>query len=159
MIQGLTLTNPNHTLSFYNWSGLTLWNGGTGNDTDRVYFGPDLSDAALAKIYFYSGPGDSFLGSGFELMPQTTFEGTLGYQIIPVPEPETWATGILLVLGGSVWLWRKRRNFTTQSDFEGAAPSAPIEKMVGLFRRNDPNQRQSRPHALPAKSARICRDF
>jgi autotransporter-associated beta strand protein len=158
LFQGLN--SSNHTLSFYNWSGKTLWNGGNGTtDTDKVYFGPDLSDEALAKIYFYSGPGDSFLGSGFELMPQTTFEGTPGYQIIPVPEPETWATGILLMLGGGVWLWRKRKNFTTQSNLEGAAPSAPIEKMVGLFRRNDPNQPQSRLPALSAKSARICRNF
>ena len=33
---------------------------------------------------------------------------------------------------------------------EGAARSAPIEKMVGLFRRNDLNQRQGRP-ALPQR--------
>jgi hypothetical protein len=96
-------------LSFYNWSGKTLWNGGNGTtDTDKVYFGPDLSDEALAKIYFYTGPGDSFLGSGFELMPQTTFEGTPGYQIIPVPEPETYATGLLLLLGGAWWMWKRK---------------------------------------------------
>jgi autotransporter-associated beta strand protein len=109
LFQGLN--SSNHTLSFYNWSGTTLWNGGNGTtDTDKVYFGPDLSDEALAKIYFYSGPGDSFLGSGFELMPQTTFEGNLGYQIIPVPEPETYATGLLLVLGGAWWMWKRNRN-------------------------------------------------
>jgi autotransporter-associated beta strand protein len=112
MIQGLTLTNPNHTLSFYNWSGLTLWNGGTGNDTDRVYFGPDLSDEALAKIYFYSGPGDSFLGSGFDLgLKATGFDPAMGDQIIPVPEPETYATGLLLLLGGAVWMWKRNRKF------------------------------------------------
>ncbi|MEN9468967.1 MAG: toxins and related Ca2+-binding domain [Verrucomicrobiota bacterium] len=102
----------NLTLDIYNWTGTTLWNGGTGNDTDKVYFGPDLSDDALAKIRFHSGAvgaGDSFLGSGFELMPQTTFEGNLGYQIIPVPEPETYATGLLLLLGGAWWIWRKRK--------------------------------------------------
>jgi autotransporter-associated beta strand protein len=112
MIQGLTLTNPNHTLSFYNWSGLTLWNGGTGNYTDRVYFGPDLSDEALAKIYFYSGPGDSFLGSGFDLgLKATGFDPAMGDQIIPVPEPETYATGLLLLLGGAVWMWKRNRKF------------------------------------------------
>jgi autotransporter-associated beta strand protein len=105
-----------YTLDIYNWTGTTLWNGGTGNDTDKVYFGPDLSDEALAKIRFHSGAvgvGDSFLGSGFELMPQTTFDGGLGYQIIPVPEPETYATGLLLLLGGAWWMWRKRSVFTT----------------------------------------------
>jgi hypothetical protein len=108
-----TFVMNSYTLDIYNWTGTTLWNGGTGNDTDKVYFGDDLSDAALAKIYFHSGAvggGDSFLGSGFELMPQTTFDGGLGYQIIPVPEPETWATAVLLVLGGAVWLWRKQSN-------------------------------------------------
>ena len=108
MIQGLTMSS--HTLSFYNWSGTTLWNGGTGADTDRVYFGPDLSDEALAKIYFYSGPGDSFLGSGFDLgLKPTGFDPAWGYQIIPVPEPETYATGLLLLLGGAVWMWKRNR--------------------------------------------------
>jgi autotransporter-associated beta strand protein len=101
------------TLDIYNWTGTTLWGGGTGTtDDDKVYFGPDLSDAALEKIRFHSGAvgvGDSFLGSGFELMPRTTFEGGLGYQIIPVPEPETYATGLLLLLGGAWWMWRNRK--------------------------------------------------
>jgi autotransporter-associated beta strand protein len=107
-----TFVMSTFTLDIYNWTGTTLWNGGTGNDTDKVYFGPDLSDAALAKIYFHSGAvggGDSFLGSGFELMPQTSFDGGLGYQIIPVPEPETYATGLLLLLGGAWWMWKRNR--------------------------------------------------
>jgi autotransporter-associated beta strand protein len=108
-----TFVMSTYMLDIYNWTGTTLWNGGTGNDTDKVYFGPDLSDAALAKIRFHSGAvgvGDSFLGSGFELMPQTTFDGGLGYQIIPVPEPETYATGLLLLLGGAWWMWKRNRN-------------------------------------------------
>jgi hypothetical protein len=147
-----------YILKVYNWDGSSLWGGGTGNDDDRLYFGTGVA-GELDQISFYSGFGTGFLGTGFDLGFQTGF----GNQIIPVPEPETWATGILLVLGSAVWLWRKRRNFTTQSGLEGAAPSAPsggrapapIEKMVGLFRRNDPNQRQSRPHDLSAKSATI----
>jgi autotransporter-associated beta strand protein len=110
LFQGLT--SSNHTLSFYNWSGTTLWNGGNGTtDTDKVYFGPDLSDEALAKIYFYTGPGDSFLGSGFDLgLKATGFDApwNQGYQIIPVPEPETYATGLLLLLGGAVWMWKRK---------------------------------------------------
>jgi autotransporter-associated beta strand protein len=108
LFQGLT--SSNHTLSFYNWSGTTLWNGGNGTtDTDKVYFGPDLSDEALAKIYFYSGPGDSFLGSGFDLgLKATGFDPAMGHQIIPVPEPETYATGLLLLLGGGLWLWKRK---------------------------------------------------
>jgi len=113
-----TFVMNSYTLDIYNWTGTTLWNGGTGNDTDKVYFGPDLSDAALAKIYFHSGAvggGDSFLGSGYDLgLQQTSWDSGLeGYHIIPVPEPETYATGLLLLLGGAWWMWRKRSVFTT----------------------------------------------
>jgi len=113
LFQGLT--SSNHTLSFYNWSGTTLWNGGNGTtDTDKVYFGPDLSDEALAKIYFHSGAvgvGDSFLGSGFDLgLKATGFTPAMGHQIIPVPEPETYAAGLLLLLGGAWWMWRNRKS-------------------------------------------------
>ncbi len=115
-------------LKFHNWTGATLWDGGTGNDTDRVYIISAPGNYDVSRIQFYSGTtNDSFLGTGFDLgLTATSFDPSLsGYQIIPVPEPETWATGLLLVLGGAVWLWRKRSVFTTQSDLEGAAPSAP----------------------------------
>jgi hypothetical protein len=107
-----------YTLDIYNWTGTTLWGGGTGNDTDRVYYGPDLSDVTLANIRFHSGAvggGDSFVGSGYDLgLQQTSFDpGLSGNQIIPVPEPETYATGLLLLLGGAWWMWRKRSVFTT----------------------------------------------
>jgi autotransporter-associated beta strand protein len=113
-----TFVMNSFTLDIYNWTGTTLSNGGTGNDTDKVYFGPDLSDAALAKIYFHSGAvggGDSFLGSGYDLgLQQTSWDSGLeGYHIIPVPEPETYATGLLLLLGSAWWMWRKRSVFTT----------------------------------------------
>jgi autotransporter-associated beta strand protein len=153
-----------YRLSIHNWTGKTLWGGGNGTDADQIYFRG--GNYTLSNVYFYKGTtSDSFLGTGFDLGLETSsFDpGIGGNQIIPVPEPETWATGILLVLGGSVWLWRKRRNFTTQRNMEGDAPSAPsggrapapIEKMVGLFRRNDPNEGQSRPRALPTNSTTI----
>ncbi|MCX6965381.1 MAG: hypothetical protein NTW41_08535, partial [Verrucomicrobia bacterium] len=122
------------TLDIYNWTGATLWGGGTGNDTDKVYFGPDLSDAALAKIRFHSGAvgvGDSFLGSGYDLgLQQTSWNSGLdGYHIIPVPEPETYATGLLLLLGGAVWMWRNRKS---QACSHGTlTPSAPA--MLALW--------------------------
>jgi hypothetical protein len=95
-----------YNLSIYNWTGTTLWGGGNGvGDQDRVYFG-GASDSELGRISFYSDFGNSFVGTGFDL--------GLSNQIIPVPEPETWATGILLVLGGAVWIWRKRRNVTAE---------------------------------------------
>jgi len=71
-----------------------------------------LSDSELGQICFYSGYGTGFLGTGFDLR----FQDGFAHKIIPVPEPETWATGILLVLGGSIWLWRKRRNLITAKE-------------------------------------------
>jgi autotransporter-associated beta strand protein len=108
-----TFVMSTYTLDIYNWTGTTLWGGGTGNDTDKVYFGDDLSDEALAKIYFHSGAvggGDSFLGSGYDLgLQQTSWDSGLeGYHIIPVPEPETYATGLLLLLGGAWWMWKRK---------------------------------------------------
>jgi hypothetical protein len=113
-----TFVMSTFTLDIYNWTGTTLWGGGTGNDTDKVYFGPDLSDAALEKIRFHSGAvgvGDSFLGSGYDLgLQQTSWDSGLdGYHIIPVPEPETYATGLLLLLGGAVWMWQRNRKAET----------------------------------------------
>jgi hypothetical protein len=33
----------------------------------------------------------------------------MGHQIIPVPELETYATGLLLLLGGGLWLWKRKQ--------------------------------------------------
>jgi MYXO-CTERM domain-containing protein len=82
-------------------------------------------------VKFYSGAvgSDSFVGSGFDLgLQQTSWDpGLSGHYILPVPEPETYATGLLLLLGGGAWLWRKRRNLTAHRNLEGDAPSAPLE--------------------------------
>jgi hypothetical protein len=55
----------------------------------------------LGQISFYSGFNSGFLGTGFDL--------GLSNQIIPVPEPETYATGLLLLLGGAWLMWRNRK--------------------------------------------------
>jgi autotransporter-associated beta strand protein len=104
-----------YRLSFHNWNGKTRWGGGNGTDADQIYFGG--GNYTLSNVYFYSGTtSDSFLGTGFDLGLETSSfdSGIGGNQIIPVPEPETWATGILLLLGGALWLWRKRSVFTTE---------------------------------------------
>jgi autotransporter-associated beta strand protein len=110
LFQGLTLSG--HTLSFYNWTGLTHSEGGTGADQDKVFLLPAIEPGDLNKISFYSGDygTDSFLGTGFDLgLEATDFTPALGNQIIPVPEPETYATGLLLLLGGSWWMWRRQK--------------------------------------------------
>ena len=93
-------------LKVYNWDGSSLWGGGTGDDQDRIYLrNAGLSDSELARISFYSGFGSGFLGTGFDL----GFQDGFAHQIIPVPEPETWTTGMLLSFAGMVWMFKLRR--------------------------------------------------
>jgi hypothetical protein len=78
------------------------------NDTqgsDHLYFRSSANLASsLPYISFYSGIEESsFIGNSFiEDFPSL-------YEVRPVPEPETWAIAALLLLGGTVWMWRKRR--------------------------------------------------
>ena len=95
-----------YNLAIYNWTGSTLWGGGNRDNTDQFYVDRTVSDSELNRISFYSGiASSSFVGTGFQLSG-----GSFNQQIIPVPEPETWATGILLVLSSGVWLWRRRKH-------------------------------------------------
>ena len=64
-----------NTLSIYNWSGTTKWGTTYGTGTDTIFFSnQNTPDYTLANVRFYSGAvgSDSFVGSGFEVMPQTT---------------------------------------------------------------------------------------
>jgi autotransporter-associated beta strand protein len=90
-----------YTLSIYNWTGTTLWDGGDGNNTDQIYFGSGAS-AHLDRISFYSDFGNSFLGTGYQFS-----SGSFANEVIPVPEPETYATAVLLLLGCG-WLYVRR---------------------------------------------------
>jgi hypothetical protein len=100
-----------YILKIYNWSGTTLWDGGTGNNTDQIYFDSGTS-GNLNQISFYSDFGNSFLGTGYQIM-----SGEFASQILPVPEPETWVTCVLLILGSAIWFStksrRKPRSFTS----------------------------------------------
>jgi fibronectin-binding autotransporter adhesin len=92
MVAGLTNTTQ---LNIYNY---TLY-------SDHLYFRNQANLASsLPYISFYSGWGTGRIGNSFieDFAPL--------YEVRPVPEPETSATGILLALGGAMWLWRKRRN-------------------------------------------------
>ena len=72
--------------------------------SDHIYFTSNANlSSSLQYISFYSGFGTGFIGSSF-------IEGLSSpYQVRPVPEPETWATAALLLIGGGIWMWRKRR--------------------------------------------------
>jgi fibronectin-binding autotransporter adhesin len=72
--------------------------------SDHIYFTSNANlSSSLQYISFYSGFGTGFIGSSF-------IEGLSSpWQVQPVPEPETWATAALLLIGGGIWMWRKRK--------------------------------------------------
>jgi len=91
------------TLAITNWSGLNKYGTpvGSGIANRHVVF-TDTSglDSYLNRISFYSGDfGQGFAGTAFEI-------GFTG-QIAPVPEPETWATAILLLAWAVFWAHRR----------------------------------------------------
>jgi len=90
------------TLAIYNWTGTTLWGGGDGNNTDQFYIDRTLTGSELGRISFYSGiDNSSFVGTAFQLSG-----GSFANEVIPVPEPETYVTALLLAglsLLGNVW--------------------------------------------------------
>jgi fibronectin-binding autotransporter adhesin len=100
-----------YNLSIYNWSGTTQWGTTYGSGTDTIFFGGGNYTASNIKFYSGAVNSDSFVGSGFEVMPQTTLEGGFtGHYILPVPEPETWATAVILLVGGMVWFLKRARH-------------------------------------------------
>jgi autotransporter-associated beta strand protein len=96
-----------YTLSIYNWTGTTLWEGGTGNNLDQIYAGgPPLTTTQLEHISFYSSlDASSFRGTGYQIM-----SGSFATELGPVPEPSTWvAIAALAITGGAIGIRRHRR--------------------------------------------------
>ena len=90
------------TLSIWNWSGNTI----TGNGTDQVYFGSNitgLTPLQLSQINFYSDAGLTFIGTGSW---GTDLDGEIVPTLVPVPEPATWIGGLLAL--GAASFARKR---------------------------------------------------
>jgi hypothetical protein len=106
-------------LSIWNWSGTTYWGTQVNNyatPSNLVFSNNSTLTSNLANISFYSDSGNSFVGSGFEL---TGFSGG-GSEIIAVPEPEVYLTGILLILGATIYqlrLARQGRGFLARFTF------------------------------------------
>ena len=62
-------------------TGTTLWNGGTGNNTDQLCVNATVSASDLSRISFFSESlQNSFVGNGYQIM-----NGSFANQIIPVP--------------------------------------------------------------------------
>lgn len=77
------------TLSIYNYSGTPF----TGNAAEQLLVGSNasgLTQAQLDSISFYSGSGTGFLGTA-------GFTPDMDGELAPVPEPSTWAAGLLAV--------------------------------------------------------------
>jgi len=101
----------NYTLSIYNWTGKTLWEGGIGDGIDQIYIGGDrLTSTQLQNISFYSGlDNSSFVGKGFQLPTGSSFAS----EVMPVPEPATWVAMAALALGGGLVVRRRRPHLPT----------------------------------------------
>ena len=77
-------------------------------NTDHFYFASDaFLQNSLSHIKFYSGTDESsFIGSSFI---QNAFEVRPAEPSI-VPEPETYATAALLLLGLGIYAYRRRQS-------------------------------------------------
>ncbi len=98
-----------YNLDIYNWTGTTLWEGGTGNNVDQIYAdGSSLGQSELARISFYSGGlgSNSFVGNGYQFM-----SGGFANEIIAVPEAETWIAAALLTAAAAITALRRRKSF------------------------------------------------
>jgi hypothetical protein len=101
---------PGATLSIWNWSGQTQHGTNYGtypNSSNLVFTNNATLTNNLANISFYSDSGITSIGSGFELGFTGSGGGSL---IIAVPEPETYLTGVVLLLGGTIYLFRRAKN-------------------------------------------------
>ena len=98
-------SNANALLSIYNWSGNTQWSGSPGGGADQLLFtNASGLNGNLSRISFYSDLGQSLISSsGFAV-------GSSPTEIVGVPEPETYLTGILLILGFSIYQFHLARH-------------------------------------------------
>jgi hypothetical protein len=102
-------TSPNAKLAIWNWSGTTEWGTKVNNwqNPSNLVFSDSTNLTAnnLAKISFYRDSGFNSIGSGF-IDSDFADPGTL---IIAVPEPETYLTGVILLLGLGIHQFRLAR--------------------------------------------------
>jgi hypothetical protein len=98
-------------LAIWNWNGMNQYNTpvGDGANNRRVVFTNNSGlDSYLDRISFYSGNGTGFAGNAFEdSFSQSGFATST--EIIAVPEPETYITGVLLLLGFGIYQLRLAR--------------------------------------------------
>ena len=95
----------NTTLAIWNWNGTPQYNENNApysGGTRHVVFASNSGlEQYLDRISFYSGSGSGFVGNAFE--DSFSQSGLTGTEIIAVPEPETYLTGFLLLLGFGIY--------------------------------------------------------
>ncbi len=103
LFASLTYT-PGAVVSIRNFTGAAGSDSGA-SANDRLLFiaDPGLSDAQLASITFYNDAGTAFAAGATEI----SFNGYFELVPAPVPEPATWAAGLLLV--GTLGYSRRRQ--------------------------------------------------
>jgi autotransporter-associated beta strand protein len=106
-------------LQIWNWNGINQYGTpvGDGLNNRHVVFTNNAGlSSYLDRISFYSGSGSGFAGTGFE----QGFSAPVGStEIIAVPEPETYLTGIVLLASFGIYRLRslRRKSFAKGSAF------------------------------------------
>jgi hypothetical protein len=102
---------PTANLAIWNWNGINQYNtpvGDGANNRHVVFTNNSGLDSYLERISFYSDSGSSLVGNAFEKsFTQSGF--ATGTEIIAVPEPETYLTGVILFLGLGIHQFRLAR--------------------------------------------------
>ncbi|MBU6183111.1 MAG: autotransporter-associated beta strand repeat-containing protein [Verrucomicrobia bacterium] len=91
------------TLAIWNWNGTNMHGTSYGDGDRQIFFGNSasgLTQTQLNSISFYSGSGTGFIGNAFI---RSTGE------IAAIPEPEVYATALLLLAGLGFHYYRRRR--------------------------------------------------
>ena len=88
---------------------LKIWNYSGTNDVLNITTGTTFGD--LADVRFYSDSGSTLLGHG----------GFAGTQLVPVPEPSTWA---MAIAGLAAYGWACRRRSAGRRRRTTTAPQA-----------------------------------
>ncbi|MGJ3244036.1 MAG: autotransporter-associated beta strand repeat-containing protein [Opitutales bacterium] len=95
-----------NTLHVYNWDG--IWKDGGGDD--QLIFGTDLTSILPTdQILFYRGAGGTPIPRGIAIQVP-------GGEVVPVPEPSTYAVGGLIGLTCLVSWWKRRRRAQAASE-------------------------------------------
>jgi autotransporter-associated beta strand protein len=122
-----------YILHIFNWEGDTVWSGSPGGGKDQFYVDESLDATRLGNLRFYSSTTQSsFLSSGFQIIG-----GDFNNEVIAVPEPETLATVLIILLGlgchgfGRIRIFQ--RAFSSKQKFpRGSSVAKAVAVLMGM---------------------------